>query len=74
MTTLTAAGQAAEMDNATAEQASVVGRAPCFFRPPYGAYNSTTLSLAQARRMAVFNWSVDTEDWKAEGSGGRVAG
>ncbi|GAA3181367.1 hypothetical protein GCM10010531_39450 [Blastococcus jejuensis] len=65
----TAATQAAEMDNASAQQASVTGRYPCFFRPPYGTTNATTLNLAQARNMAVFNWSVDTEDWKAAGSG-----
>lgn len=69
MTTLSAAQQAAEMDNATAQQASIVGSRPCFFRPPYGAYNSTTLGLADARNMAVFNWSVDTRDWEARGSG-----
>jgi peptidoglycan/xylan/chitin deacetylase (PgdA/CDA1 family) len=68
MTTLTAAQQAAEMDNASNQQASIVGSRPCFFRPPYGAYNQTTLNLAQARNMAVFNWSVDTRDWEARGS------
>jgi peptidoglycan/xylan/chitin deacetylase (PgdA/CDA1 family) len=68
MSTLTADQQAAEMDNATNEQISLVGTRPCFFRPPYGTYNSTTLSLAQARNMAVFNWSVDTRDWEARGS------
>jgi peptidoglycan/xylan/chitin deacetylase (PgdA/CDA1 family) len=68
MTTLGSAQQAAEMDNATNQQASIVGARPCFFRPPYGAYNATTLSLADARNMAVFNWSVDTRDWEARGS------
>lgn len=38
-------------------------------RPPYGNYNATTLRLAQQRRMSVWLWSVDTEDWKAAGSG-----
>ena len=65
MPTLTASGQAAEMDRATAEQKNLVAVAPCLFRPPYGEYNSTTLTLAQQRRMTVWNWSVDTEDWKA---------
>lgn len=65
MPTLSASAQASEMDRATAEQNALVGIAPCLFRPPYGEYNSTTLSLAQQRRMAVWNWSVDTEDWKA---------
>jgi peptidoglycan/xylan/chitin deacetylase (PgdA/CDA1 family) len=67
--TLTAAQQASEMDQASAQQTNLVGSPPCVFRPPYGSYNSTTLSLAQARNMVVWNWSVDTEDWKADGSG-----
>jgi peptidoglycan/xylan/chitin deacetylase (PgdA/CDA1 family) len=68
MSRLTAAQQAAEMDAASNQQASIVGSRPCFFRPPYGASNSTTLDLARARNMAVFNWSVDTLDWEARGS------
>jgi peptidoglycan/xylan/chitin deacetylase (PgdA/CDA1 family) len=72
MSRLSAAAQAAEMDNASAQQANLVGAAACFFRPPYGATNSTTLTLAQARGMAVYNWSVDTEDWKAKGSAAQV--
>jgi uncharacterized protein with LGFP repeats len=69
MTTLSSTLQASQMDQTSAEQVSLVGSAPCVFRPPYGSYNSTTLSLAQARNMSVWNWSVDTEDWKAAGSG-----
>jgi peptidoglycan/xylan/chitin deacetylase (PgdA/CDA1 family) len=69
MSKLSAAAQASEMDKTTAEQISLVGSAPCFFRPPYGAYNSTTLNVAQARNMSVWNWSVDTQDWMAAGSG-----
>jgi hypothetical protein len=68
MSRLSASLQAAEMDNASNQQATIVGNRPCFFRPPYGAYNATTLDLAQARNMAVFNWSVDTRDWEARGS------
>lgn len=69
LATQTSTVQAGEMDMATAQQVSLVGIPPCFFRPPYGSYDSTTLSLAQARGMSVWNWSVDTEDWKANGSG-----
>jgi len=65
MPTLSASDQGREMDDASAEQVALVGLPPCLFRPPYGEYNSTTLTLAQQRRMAVWNWSVDTEDWKA---------
>jgi peptidoglycan/xylan/chitin deacetylase (PgdA/CDA1 family) len=66
---LNAAGQASEMDRERAVQAGVTGAEPCLFRPPYGSYDATTLSLAQRRGMRVWNWSVDTEDWKASGSG-----
>ena len=67
--TLSSSGQAAEMDRATNQQRAIVGDSPCVFRPPYGAYNSTTLSLAQGRGMQVWNWSVDTGDWEAPPSG-----
>jgi peptidoglycan/xylan/chitin deacetylase (PgdA/CDA1 family) len=65
---LSASAQAAQMDDATAEQEDLIGYGPCAFRPPYGDYNSTTLTLAQQRGMKVWLWSVDTEDWKADGS------
>ena len=69
LTTLSAARQASEIDRESAEQKLLVGAGPCAFRPPYGSYKATTLSLAQQRRMKVWLWSVDTEDWKANGSG-----
>jgi peptidoglycan/xylan/chitin deacetylase (PgdA/CDA1 family) len=66
---LTAAQQAAELDRVSAEQRSITGTVPCAFRPPYGDYDATTLRLAQQRRMGVWLWSVDAQDWMAEGSG-----
>jgi len=68
MTTLSSSAQATELNEATAEQESLIGWGPCAFRPPYGNYNATTLTLAQQRDMKVWLWSVDTEDWQAEGS------
>jgi peptidoglycan/xylan/chitin deacetylase (PgdA/CDA1 family) len=74
LTTLTAAQQGSQMDRASDQQAQLVGQAPCMMRPPYGAYNSTTLNVAQARDLEVWNWSVDTEDWRAtSGSADQVA-
>lgn len=66
---LSAAGQASEIDRASTEQRSASGTVPCVFRPPYGNYNATTLQLAQERHLGVYLWSVDTEDWMADGSG-----
>jgi peptidoglycan/xylan/chitin deacetylase (PgdA/CDA1 family) len=68
MATLSAARQGAELSQASAEQRSIAGTIPCAFRPPYGQYDSTTLSVAQQRRMGVWLWSVDTLDWTAKGS------
>ena len=74
MTRLSAGQQAAEMDRTIAEQRSIVGVAPCLYRPPYGTYTATTLRLAQHRHMGVWLWSVDTEDWEADGIGLVVLG
>ena len=68
MTTLSTDAQAAQMQDASNEQTSLVGFAPCFFRPPYGSFNATTVSPRPSPQHAVYNWSVDTEDWKANGS------
>jgi peptidoglycan/xylan/chitin deacetylase (PgdA/CDA1 family) len=68
MAELSRSQQAAEMDRVISEQRKLIGTVPCVFRPPYGDYDTTTLRLAQRRRMAVWLWSVDTEDWKADGS------
>jgi len=65
---LTAAEQDAEITRERDEQASLTGMVSCVFRPPYGSYNSTTEDLAVAKNLAIWNWSVDTEDWKAAGS------
>jgi peptidoglycan/xylan/chitin deacetylase (PgdA/CDA1 family) len=69
MTRLSVAAQAAEMDRVIAEQRFLTRTVPCVFRPPYGIYNATTLMLARERRMGVWMWSVDTQDWMARGSG-----
>jgi peptidoglycan/xylan/chitin deacetylase (PgdA/CDA1 family) len=67
LTTLSAAAQGTELDRASAQQQETVGHAPCLLRPPYGAYDARTLDVAQARNLEVWNWSVDTEDWRARG-------
>jgi peptidoglycan/xylan/chitin deacetylase (PgdA/CDA1 family) len=69
MTLLSAGAQAAELDRVAAEQRALTGTVPCVFRPPYDDYNATTLALAQQRGMAFWTWSVDTQDWMANGSG-----
>jgi peptidoglycan-N-acetylglucosamine deacetylase len=69
MILLPAASQAREIDRMNAELKAVARARACAFRPPYGNYDAVTLSLAQQRRMSVWLWSVDTQDWVARGSG-----
>ena len=69
MELLSKSAQAAELDKTSDEQDRLTHTRPCVFRPPYGDYNSTLEHLVQNRRMAMWLWSVDTEDWKADGSG-----
>lgn len=38
---------------------TLFGRRPTLFRPPYGAYNGSTLRIAQSCHMRVVNWSVE---------------
>lgn len=69
MVLLSAASQAREIDRMNAKLKAVAHVRACAFRPPYGNYDAVTLSLAQQRRMSVWLWSVDTQDWMARGSG-----
>lgn len=53
------------------EQASAIERYgasfPRLFRPPYGLWNSTTLSLLRRYRMLMVLWTVDTNDYRRPG-------
>jgi peptidoglycan/xylan/chitin deacetylase (PgdA/CDA1 family) len=35
-----------------------------FFRPPYGALNDEIKEILKKRKMPVFQWSIDSLDWK----------
>ncbi len=59
MTRLGLGAQQAEICGASDKQASVFGRRPSLFRPPYGAYNNLTRQVARDCGMkAVVNWDV----------------
>lgn len=40
---------------------------PRLFRPPYGDWNSTTISLMRKYHMLMVLWTVDTNDWQLPG-------
>lgn len=67
MAELEAAAQAAQLDEAAdAIQAAGAPR-PLLFRPPYGSFNATTLSLLRERDMVMVLWAVDTSDYEQPG-------
>jgi peptidoglycan/xylan/chitin deacetylase (PgdA/CDA1 family) len=41
---------------------------PRMFRPPYGLWNSTTLSLLKKYKMLMVLWSADTSDYTVPGT------
>jgi peptidoglycan/xylan/chitin deacetylase (PgdA/CDA1 family) len=41
---------------------------PSLFRPPYGSFNATTLSILQRQRLLMVLWSVDTSDYSRPGT------
>jgi peptidoglycan/xylan/chitin deacetylase (PgdA/CDA1 family) len=41
---------------------------PRLFRPPFGSFNASTLSLLRGLRMLMVLWSVDTADYRRPGT------
>jgi peptidoglycan/xylan/chitin deacetylase (PgdA/CDA1 family) len=75
LTGLTAAQIRSELTRAEAIIAPLAGRTTKpFFRPPYGAQNSSVLAAAGAAgwRYTVM-WDVDTIDWRPISDGGPTA-
>jgi peptidoglycan/xylan/chitin deacetylase (PgdA/CDA1 family) len=61
----TAAGQSQEILTAADRITQISGHAVRLFRPPYGSFDATTLSVLHAERMLMALWSIDTRDYAA---------
>ena len=70
LTTLSPAAQKQEIMSAHNLIDSLTGKTVNIYRPPYGAYDKTT--LAQTTLSPII-WGVDTEDWKLVGNSAAVA-
>ncbi len=70
---LSRADQGAEIDGETAVLRAAGLPRPAFFRPPYGAFDATTLALLRERRMTMVMWSVDSQDYRRPGVDAIVA-
>lgn len=65
LTMLSSARQEQELQEAQAVLKRIGGdRATGFVRPPYGAYNKTTLQVAAKLGLTPVTWSIDTWDWR----------
>lgn len=65
---LSAKDQAEQLDWASFLIRKSGGELPQLFRPPYGAFNRTTLKLASARHLLPVLWSVDSQDYERPGT------
>lgn len=61
LTTLSPAAQTQEIMSAHNLINQLTGQNVMLFRPPYGSYSKTTLSLTN---LTAVCWSVDTNDWR----------
>ena len=46
----------------------ITGESVVLFRPPYGARNNSTVSLAGKNDLDIVLWNIDTVDWKSRNS------
>jgi peptidoglycan/xylan/chitin deacetylase (PgdA/CDA1 family) len=73
LTRLSAAGFRAEVSLAQAAIERVAGTTTRLLRPPYGAVNASTRTLAAQAGYKLVLWDVDPQDWRRPGSGSIAA-
>lgn len=69
MIKLSKRAQTGEIVQEAGLQRSLTATVPCVFRPPYGSFNATTMSIANQHGMSLWMWSTSGADWQADGSG-----
>ena len=67
MSRLSARAQRAQLVEEAAAVQLHGARFPRLFRPPYGMWNATTLTLLRSYRMLMVLWTVDTNDYRRPG-------
>lgn len=68
LSTLSRRDQAAQIDGETQAIELYGAPKPHLFRPPYNAWNETTLDIVGKRNMLMVLWSVETNDWARPGT------
>ena len=67
MPTLSKAQQLSQIQR-TNDALAKLGITSHWFRPPYGEFNSTTVTVARAEGQETILWSVDPQDWMRPGA------
>jgi peptidoglycan/xylan/chitin deacetylase (PgdA/CDA1 family) len=67
MTSLSAGGQQAQIVDAADAIRAAGAPSAHLWRPPYGLFNSTTISILRSLRMLMVLWTVDTKDYARPG-------
>ncbi len=63
------AGVSAQLEQTIRVIRSLTGYTPCVFRPPYGAYDKSTVRTARSLGLATVLWNVDPSDYLQPGTG-----
>ena len=66
-TNLSAQGIQSQLSSTTDSIQAAIGVRPTFFRPPYGAVNSTVLAQARNLHYTTVMWDGTPEDWSLPG-------
>lgn len=64
MSKLTSEQCSEELKESSKQIFELTGQAPTLFRPPFGDYNNTLLSVCDDMGLFAIQWSVDSLDWK----------
>ena len=64
MSKLSASQMQAELQTSVDKIKNITGKDVTLFRPPYGDYNDTLVTVAENMNIKPIQWSVDSLDWK----------
>jgi peptidoglycan/xylan/chitin deacetylase (PgdA/CDA1 family) len=68
LTRLSASRIAWELDTTAKMIRRAIGHRPVWFRPPYGATNSTVRAVARDNGFRHVVWDIDPQDWRGGGA------
>lgn len=64
MTKISESSMKEEIEKANQAIEMVTGKKVTVYRPPFGAYNNTTMRVLDSLHMHTIQWDVDSLDWK----------